>query len=273
MNNPLSKLLKPKHYQAAYDPDILPPESLMRREGITVLEEWFRWAEEWSMLLRIYGHITRNSSVLEIGCGLGRIAFPLRYILSEKGSYEGFEICRYKVDFLENTFHTAFPNFSFTWADIHNTYYNPHGKIKPEEFRFPYRDSSFDIVFAASVFTHMLPGTVKHYFNETARVLKPSGRAVFSFFFLDNYLKGRRRPLGFASPEFNFDHHYGSYGNDFATVVPDNPEQMTAYNICMLGQFAAEANMKPAVPPLPGLWSGAKETWVGAQDLLILNKL
>jgi tRNA1(Val) A37 N6-methylase TrmN6 len=83
----------------------------MRGEGIDVLEERFRWAEEWSMLLQIYGRITRNSSVLEIGCGLGRIAFPLRYLLSLEGSYDGFEICENKVRFLEQTFHQAHPNF------------------------------------------------------------------------------------------------------------------------------------------------------------------
>jgi SAM-dependent methyltransferase len=97
----------------AYEPDLLPPLDLMRQEGISVLEEWFRWAEEWSMLLRIYGGITRNSAVLEIGCGLGRTAFPLRYVLSSDGSYDGFEICHNKIVFLEQTFHKAYPNFRF----------------------------------------------------------------------------------------------------------------------------------------------------------------
>jgi hypothetical protein len=65
----------------------------MRQEGVVVLEDWFRWAEEWSMVLRMFGGVGMNSAVLEIGCGLGRIAFPLRYVLL-KGWYEGFEICR-----------------------------------------------------------------------------------------------------------------------------------------------------------------------------------
>jgi hypothetical protein len=53
------------------------------------------------MLVRVYGGIRRNSCALEIGCGLGRVAFPLRYLLSADGRYEGFEICRNKVEFLE----------------------------------------------------------------------------------------------------------------------------------------------------------------------------
>ncbi len=61
----------------AYEPNLIPPPSLMHTEGITVIEEWFRWAEEWSCLLRMYGGLAKQSRVLEISCGLGRTAFPL----------------------------------------------------------------------------------------------------------------------------------------------------------------------------------------------------
>ena len=258
--------------QLAYEPKLLPPIELMREEGIDVLEEWFRWAEEWSMLLRIYGRITRNSSVLEIGCGLGRIAFPLRYLLSSEGTYDGFEICENKVRFLDQTFHQAHPNFRFIWANIHNTYYNPNGKILAADYRFPYPYNSFDIVFAASVFTHMLPEAAAHYFIEAAHALKPGGRCVFSFFLLDNYRPGQPRPLGFARPIFNFDHPYGDYGDDFATVVPENPEQMTAYSLRLIERFADQAGLELDQPPVPGLWSGSSQTWAGAQDLVVLRK-
>jgi hypothetical protein len=81
----------------------------------------------------------------------------LRYVLSTQGSYEGFEIVKTKVDFLKRTFPKKYPNFGFVWANIHNTAYNPHGEIRPADYRFPYEDASFEIVYAASVFTHMLP--------------------------------------------------------------------------------------------------------------------
>src|ERR1051326_945983 len=112
--------------QISYEPDLVPPPELMAREGICVLEEWFRWAEEWSMLLRIYGGLGGESAVLEIGCGLGRIAFALRYLLRQ-GSYVGFEICDYKVQFLKQHFEPAHRNFSFLHANVHNTEYNPQG--------------------------------------------------------------------------------------------------------------------------------------------------
>lgn len=258
-------------YEVAYEPELVPPLALMRQEGVTVLEDWFRWGEEWSMLLRFYGRLTMASTVLEIGCGLGRIAFPLRYILI-KGAYEGFEICHEKVAYLNRTFQKAHPNFRFTWANVRNTYYNPDGQMHPTEYSFPYPDDSFDVVFAASVFTHMLPNAAASYFEQAARVLKPGGRCVFSFFLLDYYQAGRPRPLGFDRPIFNFDHAYKSYGDEFATVVPENPEQMTAYRLSLIERYAAKANLVLAQPPVPGLWSGQFERWIGAQDVIILEK-
>ena len=255
----------------AYEPELVPPLPLMRKEGIDVLEEWFRWAEEWSMLLRVHGPLRRSAAVLEIGCGLGRVAFALRYLLSDGGRYEGFEIDREKVEFLKAQFEPRHPNFGFTWADVHNTYYNPAGSIPGEQYEFPYPDGTFDVVFAASVFTHMLPPIVERYINEAARVLKPRGRCVFSFFLLDNYLAGRPRPLGFARPAFDFDHEWGDWGPRFAVGVPANPEEMTAYRLELVRDIAAGAGLRPASDPVPGLWSGRWDAPVGAQDIVVLE--
>lgn len=255
----------------SYDPDLIPPPELMQQEGMTILEEWFRWAEEWSMLLRVYGQITASSSVLEIGCGLGRIAFPLRFLLRQ-GTYQGFDICADKIQFLQRTFQPAWPSFLFHHADVHNTFYNPRGGIQPTEYRFPAVDRSFDVVFAASVFTHMLPENTAHYLRESARVLKPGGRSVFSFFLLDHYRPGRPRPLGFAKPDFDFDHPHGGHGDDFAIAFPRDPERMTAYRLRVIRRFAEEAGMEMEGGPVPGLWSGSAEVAVGAQDLVVLRK-
>lgn len=260
------------YVKIAYEPDLIPPLNLMREEGIDVLEDWFRWGEEWSMLLRVYGGIAMNSKILEIGCGLGRTAFPLRYILSTDGSYDGFEICHNKIEFLEKHFHKAYPNFHFIWSNIHNTYYNPQGQICAADYLFPYSNNSFDIVYAASVFTHMLPEAAANYFQQTARVLKPDGCCIFSFFLLDNYQPGQSRPLGFAHPRFNFDFYYGNYGEDFAIAEPDNPEQMTAYSLHLIERISTQAGLKLIRTSIPGCWSGSTSAWVGAQDLVILRK-
>jgi SAM-dependent methyltransferase len=128
------------------------------------------------------------------------------------------------------------------------------------------------LVFAASVFTHMVPKNTARYFAEAARVLRPRGRFVLSAFLLDNYRAGRRRPMGFAGPDFDFDHEHGGYGRDFAVAVPDDPEPMTAYRLDMLRRFAAAAGFELERDPVPGLWSGAAQAPIGAQDLIVLRK-
>jgi SAM-dependent methyltransferase len=241
-------------------------------EGVPVLEEWFRWAEEWSVFLRVYGRLAARSRVLEIGCGLGRVAFPLRYVLGPEGSYEGFEITRAKVEFLQEHFERTHPNFRFTWADVHNTYYNPDGATRAEEYAFPYPAGSFDVVYAASVFTHLLPPAAAHYIAEAARVLRPGGRCVLSFFLLDFYRRGQQRPRPFSRPAFSFDHPWEGHGDGFSVGVPDNPEEMTAYGLALVEQYAAEAGLGVVQAPVPGLWSGSAETPVGAQDLVVLGR-
>ncbi|MCF1708658.1 class I SAM-dependent methyltransferase [Tabrizicola sp. J26] len=255
----------------SYDPDLVPSPTLMGREGIINLEEWFRWAEEWSMLLRVYGRMSVRASVLEIGCGQGRIAFALRFIL-QQGRYLGFDISSGNISRLQAGFQARYPNFQFVYEDLYNTHYNPTGKVAPAEFRFPAEDSSTDLVYAASIFTHMLPPTVAHYFKESARVLRPGGRCVFSFFLFDHYRKGQRRPLGFARPDFNFDHSHGPYGSDYAIVDPFDVERMTAFSSALVYRMAEEAGLKVAMEPVPGLWSGSHDAPVGAQDIVVLEK-
>ena len=253
----------------AYEPELVPPLGLMALEGIEVIEEWLRWGEEWSVLLRAYAGLGRSTAALEIGCGLGRIAFPLRYVLGASGSYDGFEIVRAKVEFLTAHFTPSYPNFRFTWADVLNTHYNPEGKVEAREYVFPYPDASFDVVFAASVFTHMSPENTARYLAESARVLRPGGRCLFSFFLLDNYQPPSLRPKPFARADFDFDEHERPDG--FAASFPTDPERMTAYRVSLVERLAGGAGLCLAGEPLPGYWSG-RANWVGAQDLLVFER-
>ncbi|WJW66350.1 hypothetical protein OZ401_002146 [Candidatus Chlorohelix allophototropha] len=35
-------------YILSYNPELIPSNELLKLEGVMVMEEWFRWAEEWS---------------------------------------------------------------------------------------------------------------------------------------------------------------------------------------------------------------------------------
>jgi SAM-dependent methyltransferase len=83
-------------------------------------------------------------------------------------------------------YHAKHPSFRFHRADLASRAYNPHGLVPASEYRFPFSDRSFDVIFLASVFTHMLPDAVEHYLHEISRLLVPDGICVASYFLLND---------------------------------------------------------------------------------------
>ena len=136
-------------------------------------------------MLRRQCGLLPGHSVLDAGCGLGRIAVPLTEYLAGEGRYEGFDIDAAAIRWCQENITPAHPNFRFVVSDIHNRRYNPGGTIQPEAYTYPYADAQFDVVLLASVFTHLFPATVRRYLAEISRVLKPGGRCVASFFLLN----------------------------------------------------------------------------------------
>lgn len=126
-----------------------------------------------------------DSRVLDVGCGIGRMARPLTTYLTT-GSYEGFDITPAGINWCKKNIEPRCPNFRFTLADIKNREYNPKGTVPPSEYRFPYPDQHFDFAFLASVFTHMLTSDMTHYLSELSRVLTCGGRCLTTLFLLND---------------------------------------------------------------------------------------
>ena len=121
--------------------------------------------------------------MLDIGCGIGRMAVPLTRYLNEQGSYEGFDIVAEGIDWCTKKITPKYPRFSFHLADVYSQKYNPEGTFSASEYPFPFKDESFDLVFLTSVFTHMLPPDVENYMKEISRVLKRNGSCLITFFY------------------------------------------------------------------------------------------
>jgi len=87
-------------------------------------------------LLQNHAGLQVNSSVLDIGCGIGRIAIPLTDFLTNEGMYCGFDITEGSIDWCTRHISNVHPHFQFERADIFNTSYNTSGKLRPENFFF-----------------------------------------------------------------------------------------------------------------------------------------
>jgi SAM-dependent methyltransferase len=129
--------------------------------------------------------IDPDTDVLDVGCGFGRMAYMLAHYLKPTARYEGFDIIDHLIGWAQRSISPNYPNFNFQKVDLYNMCYNRTGTLKPSEFRFPYADESFDLVFLSSVFTHMLAPDVRHYLDEIHRVLRPGGRCLTSCFLLN----------------------------------------------------------------------------------------
>lgn len=127
-----------------------------------------------------------NHHVLDIGCGIGRMAYPLTRYLNKDAAFDGFDIVKDGIDWCTKHITSEYPNFRFTHVDLYNQLYNTQTQASANQFRFPYEDTKFDFVFLTSVFTHMMPEEVSHYINEIERVMKPGAVCLASFFLLNN---------------------------------------------------------------------------------------
>jgi SAM-dependent methyltransferase len=148
------------------------------------------------LYLRLFvelGSLRQDESVLEPGCGTGRMAEPLTGYLSPAGSYDGFDVVADAIRWCVENISSNHPNFRFRHVDIFNREYNPGGRVDPAAFEFPYADEVFDFVLLTSVFTHMMPSEVRHYLGEIRRVLRPGGRCLMTFFLADHRPRGAFR--------------------------------------------------------------------------------
>jgi SAM-dependent methyltransferase len=204
-----------------------------------------------------------GDAVLDVGCGIGRIARPLVGYLSADGSYDGFDVSRDGIGWCRRRYR-AIPNFRFQVADLFNRRYNPHGTHTAADYPFPYESSHFDLAVLTSVLTHLLEEETDHYLAEVARVLKPGGRMLATFFVLDEASRAAiaagRSGLQFLDPE-----------NHVAVVSEDLPEEAVAYDARWLRERLTAHGLRLREPIHPGTWSG-REDGLSFQDVVVAER-
>lgn len=231
------------------------------------VQHFLRWPTEYRIFLQLLCGATSNSNYLEIGCNHGRTALGLVDLISEKGSYTGFDILKEHVDFAQNYFPLANGRMRFIYADLYNQVYNPTGTIDPLEYLFPAASEKIDVAFAASVFTHLLPATVEHYFAETERVLSSGGKALYSFFVLDNYIG----PGKSAHDLYEFEYKLTDYPG-VSVRFEDRPEAVIAYSLDAIEKMARAKGLK-IESIIYGYWSLQHADAAHEQDLIVLSKV
>jgi SAM-dependent methyltransferase len=204
--------------------------------------------------------------VLDVGCGIGRMARPLTAYLNRAGSYEGFDIVGVGIDWCRKNITPCFPNFRFRRANVFNPGYHAAGLYNAADYVFPYPSNSFDFVCLTSVFTHMRPAEVVNYTREISRVLKVGGKCLCTFF-LHTPESRALAVAGQGTP--NFVHRRDGYwiafpdAADEEAICLDEPDVIELFEQCGLTLSG---------PIRRGSWSGRTE-FVSYQDVVVGEKV
>lgn len=202
--------------------------------------------------------------VLDIDSGVGRMAVPLTTFLQPSARYDGFDIVGAGVAWCQQRITPRFPHFRFHYADVFNSRYNRSGRQQARDFRFPFGDASVDFAFATSLFTHLLADDAHHYIREMARVLRPGGRCLCTFFLVNDDVARRQRE-GHALLDFRFRR------GDAWLADEDVPENAVAYDERHVRAAYETNGLRVREPIHAGSWSGHPAP-VTFQDIIVATK-
>jgi SAM-dependent methyltransferase len=206
-----------------------------------------------------------TSHILDVGCGIGRLAIAMPDFLDASGGYEGFDIVPEGIEWCKQHIAGPHDNIHFTLADVYNKEYNPKGSKQPADYQFPYEDETFDVAVLLSVFTHMLPIDVDRYVGEIARVLKKDGRICASYYIMmPESLQLMTSGHGFMF----FKHNLGSHWIQSKSV----PELAVAYDERYIRGIYAKHGLSDPPDIYFGRWCG-RSTGLDAQDVVVATKL
>jgi SAM-dependent methyltransferase len=239
---------------------LIPPEylhSVGDGDFVAVGKEFLRHFTE-------LANLQPDERILDIGCGTGRMTRPIAHFL-KSGSYDGIDIVAPSIAWCQRAYASRFPNFRFHFLDAFNKVYNPSGKQRACDYRFPFDDAAFSFVFLTSVFTHMLPKDMENYLREIARMLKPGGRCLITYFLL-NLDSLRHIGQGLTQPSFPHE------AVGCRIWKEKYPEAAVAYEESRIRALYQSHGLQVIEPIRFGFWSG-REDGLSYQDIVLARKV
>jgi len=264
-------ILDKRHVRRTKNIDMIP--SAFSRRGGT-----YSYAE-WSYIIGIFQTIISNNlrsktdlQILDVGCGAGLMLNSVRQFVGTKGSYIGIDVMKSEIDFCKKHYPKE---YKFIHIQTKNNYYSPNQK---ENISWEFSNSSFDIITALSVWTHLNEIDAKFYISEVSRVLKTNGKAFITFFsldedyqaFLKNDLKAKTKFHNQTRAQYVFDQKAYDSNEWFYPKWAKIPERAIAVNFTAIEKMFKDNNLK-IVNRYNGTWKEVPGIFF--QDIFVLEKI
>lgn len=206
--------------------------------------------------------LEQTDHVLDMGCGAGRVAFPIAAFLQSGGRYTGFDLSQRALDFAQR--HVASrAALTFVHAPVQSREYAGVG-APASQYRFPVDDGSVDAALAISLFSHLLPQDAARYLAETGRALRPGGRVFLTAFIVDEPARQTlqdRRAACQMTP----------ISAEAWAADPRHPERAIAFEKTAFEDWMRQAGLVWARPMRTGYWATPEKAGE-FQDQIVLEK-
>lgn len=181
---PVKTLRRLQRSRAVEFGDLLLPPSLLRLGGANFRDDevFVESGRADAQNLRTAFEVDASSSILDIGCGVGRLPIGLLAEFGEFTGYTGVDVDATSIHWCRTHIEARHPGMRFVHLDVANPRYNRNGQPITDAFRLPWESDEFDAIFLYSVFSHMEKDDVCAYLKEFRRVLRPQGGVFLTAF-------------------------------------------------------------------------------------------
>ena len=208
-------------------------------------------------------------SVLDVGCGCGRIATGLTQVLDENCDYIGVDILPGLVEFGRKFITPRYPRFKFLVLNEGNFTYDtmrPKGSaVDIAKLGQAAPAGSVGLAISISLFTHLDFAAAADVLKNVSRLLATGGQAFITIFIVD---AEARRNIGRGATGFSFGHRTPS--GELSAEKLEDPTFAVGYEVEKMDELVNGAGLQRE-HWIRGYWSQGNfgETF---QDALILRK-